>query len=158
MVTAAAKIDEGAMFLAWCRGNREAADMIAALFEASHYADDIVDGDSKDVCLDMTRLLTTLFSRVFTNKFFLANAERFSGAIIAATVDWNLSTEWQKSPDELKQTYAYVLRETLEHVVVIAADLVDGPDHAMTVRRQVMALYHTGRDRETVKGFVREAR
>lgn len=154
----AEQIDEGAMFLAWCLGNRDAAEMIGALFEASHYADDIVDGDSTDVCRDMTRLLVTLFSRVVTNRFYMAHAERFAGAIVAATVDWNLSSEWQKSDDEIKQVYAYVLRETLEHVVVIAADLLGGSDHAMNVRRAVMVQYHLGKHRETVADFVREVR
>lgn len=152
------EIDEGALFLAWMRGNRDAADMVAALFEASHYADDIVDGDSKDVCRDMTLLLATLFSRVVTNRFFLANAERFSGAIVAATIDWNLSTEWQGSADEVKNIYAYVLRETLEHVIIIAADILDGPEHAMQVRRQIMAAYHLGREREDPRTFAREAK
>lgn len=153
---AEADFDEGALILAWCRGNRDAANMIAALFEASHLADDVVDGDSRDVCADMTRLLATLFSRVMTNRFFLAHAERISGSVIAAAVDWNLSTEWQTSTDEVKRTYSYVLRETLEHIIVIVADLVDGPEHAMAVRRQIMGAYHLGKQREELADFARE--
>lgn len=150
-------VDEGALFLAWCRGNRDAADMIAALFEASHFADDIVDGDSKDVLGDMTRMWVTLFGRVFSNRFYIAHAERFAGAIVAATVDWHLATSWQGSEDQIKRIYSYVLRETLEHVVVIAASIVDGPDHAINVRRQVMAAFHLGKQQEDVDAYHREA-
>lgn len=148
--------EEAALFVRWCRGNEYAADFLAALFAASHAADDIIDGDSADPCADMARVWALFFGRIMPNPFFMAHAARFAGAIVPAVHDWRLSTAWQGERDEIKRLYAYVLRETLEHAVVVAADILGGPDHAYAVRLELMARYHTKREREPLDQWMRE--
>ena len=76
----------------WACNDDAAADFIACLFEASHLADDIVDGDSADPCADMARVWMLFFGRLMPNPFFQAHVQAFSGAIVPAVADWQLST------------------------------------------------------------------
>jgi hypothetical protein len=148
--------EQAALIHKWCRGNAMAADFIAVLFEASHLADDIVDGDSEDVCADMTTVWQLFFGRLMPNPFFLQHAERFAGAIVPAVVDWRLATAWQGDKDEIKRLYAYVLRETLEHAAVVAADIVGGANWAFEVRRELSTVCHIEQGREPLSQWLKE--
>jgi hypothetical protein len=83
-----------------------------------------------------------IFGRILPNPFFLLHAERFAGAIVPAVIDWRASTAWQGDSDALKQHYAFVLRETLEHAVLLTAELLGGPEHAYRVREELSAVFH----------------
>lgn len=133
---------EAALLLRWCRGDAKAADFLAALFIASHLADDVADGDSREPCRDIANMWCLIFGRILANPFFLLHAERLAGAIVPAVIDWRASTAWQSDADALKQHYAFVLRETLEHAVLLTADILGGPEHAYAVREELSAAFH----------------
>lgn len=143
----------------WCKGDKAAVDFLASLFVASHAADDIVDGDSADVSRDMANMWCLIFGRILANPFFLLHAERFAGAIVPAAIDWRASTKWQGDADALKQLYAFVLRETLEHAVLVSADILGGPEHAFGVREELSAAFHfEPPQREEFAAFQQERR
>lgn len=148
--------EEVARISQWMLGDALATDFVLTLFRASHWADDIVDGDSTDVCADMARVWSAFFGRLMPNPFFLANVERFAGAITPAVTDWRLSTAWEADPDTVKRVFALVLRTTLEHAVIVAADILGGPDHAFAVGTELRQIYHVDQGRETVTGWLKE--
>lgn len=141
---------------AWMLGNREATQFILTLFAASHWADDIVDGDSKDPCADMAKVWCAFFGRLMPNHFFLLHVERFAGAIVPGVLDWRLATAWEGDPDEVKRVFALVLRTTLEHAVLAAAEIVGGPDHAFRVAEELREIYHVTEGREGLAEWLEE--
>ena len=140
----------------WMLGHPDATRFILTLFAASHWADDLVDGDSVDPCADMARVWTAFFGALMPNPFFLLNVERFAGAIVPAVADWRLATAWESDPDEVRRVFALVLRTTLEHAVLVAADILGGPDHAFRVGRELREIYHVTEGRESLSEWLAE--
>jgi hypothetical protein len=140
----------------WMRNDVLATDFLLTLFAASHWADDIVDGDSADPCADMARVWMAFFGRLMPNPFYLMHAERFAGAIVPAVCDWRLATAWEGDSDTVKRVFALVLRTTLEHAAIVAADLVGGADHAAAVARELREIYHMGEGREDIADWLKE--
>lgn len=138
------------------RGDPRATDFVLTLFAASHWADDIVDGDSADPCADMARVWCAFFGRLMPNPFFLLHVERFAGAIVPAVADWRLATAWEGDRDEVRRVFALVLRTTLEHAVLVAAEIVGGADHMYAVARELREIYHVSEGRETLAEWLAE--
>jgi hypothetical protein len=149
-------IDEAALVRRWMLGNEAAVDFILLLFRASHLADDVVDGDSFDPLADQGQLWAIFFGRLMPNPFFQAHVQRFAGAITPAVHDWVLATRWQREPDTVKRLFAYVLRLTLEHAVIVAADIVGGFDHAQAVATEMREVFHIETGREALPAFLEE--
>lgn len=157
MSEAAIDIDEAALVRRWMLGNDQAADFVLMLFAASHLADDVVDGDSADPLADQGRLWALFFGRLMPNPFFQRHAERFAGAIAPAVHDWVLATRWQRSGDSVQRLFAYVLRTTLEHAVIVAADIVGGFDHAQEVAAELRQVFHLqSPNREELSAYLEE--
>lgn len=150
------EIDERALVLRWMRGDEAAADFLLMLFRASHLADDVVDGDSFDPLADQGQLWALFFGRLMPNPFFQAHVQRFAGAITPAVHDWVLATRWQREPDQVKRLFAYVLRLTLEHAVIVAADIIGGFDHAQAVAQEMREVFHIDAGREALPAYLEE--
>jgi hypothetical protein len=150
------ELDEVALVRRWMRGDEAATDFVLMLFRASHLADDVVDGDSLDPLRDQGELWAMFFGRLMPNPFFQAHAVRLAGAITPAVHDWVLATRWQREPDQIKRLFAYVLRTTLEHAVIVCADIQGGFEWAQTVARELRETFHIEAGREALPVFLEE--
>lgn len=148
---------ERAMLSRWACGDEAATDFLATLFDLSHAADDIVDGDSADPLADMTRVWCGFFGRLMPNPFLQRHAVALSGAIVPAVIDWRVATILETRPDLVARLYAYVLRETLEHAVSMTAYIRGGLRHAHAARTELMAALHLqGEGREDLADWLNE--
>ena len=139
----------------WVNGDKHAAAMLTLIFEASQVADDIVDGDAKDLQESMARLLSITFVELPSNLFYNMHKDKFTPLFATSIQIWSLTDEWGQSENEGQQLFGYVYREILEQVIVMAAYLVGGQKHSRIVAKEVNDYYHTT-DQDNLAEWLKE--
>jgi hypothetical protein len=146
----------GEPILKWCMGNVEAAVLLGLVFEASQVADDIVDGDAKDQQEAMARLLSIAFVEIPDNKFYQQHGHQFRPLFATSIQIWSLTDQWKQEEGEDRPIFAYVWREILEQVAVLAAYICGGQKHARTVANEMNKFYHAREDIESFSDWIGE--
>lgn len=136
--------DTRGLLTRWARGNVAAVDMLEALYDASHDADDIIDGDAASPVTSMAHCWLKLVAGVLFSRYLEDVRARttVAAAVQMGVADWWLATQWQGSDDEVRAIYAFVLRETLEHAIIAVAMLEGGPSWGLEVRREISQVFH----------------
>lgn len=141
--------DEHALIAKWACGNEAAADLISALFNASHLADDIVDMDRPEITGTVSRrsaavakLLAMVFVDIVGNPFFRRHCSELTPLIVSALAYWDASNEWLAEEKVETKMFAFVHREALERVLGMIAFRVGGWEHQRAVIREVHEIFH----------------
>lgn len=122
-----------AKLLEWSAGNVEAARFLRMFADAVRWADDLVDGDSRDPAGDMAQLLNASWAGFAMNPFFHANAHLLAPCLALTVAKWRATEKWKQGPAKSKVT-AFVVREecTLD-VLYLVALICGGFNHASMV-------------------------
>jgi hypothetical protein len=143
----------------WCLDDIDAVTLVAALFQASQAADDVIDkGGGPEALADMSRLLMIYFGEILPNAFARRHADMIAGAALPAIANWAGATAWENDAkaDHEKLVFAYVMRESLEGVLIAIAHKIGGPRHAQLVRNEFSEIYHFGPGREGLSSYIAE--
>lgn len=143
--------------LAWCLGNQSAADMLWMLAEVSQIADDFVDGDTNE-SERMIAMLHMAMIELPLNRFYQVNFTWIAPMLINAMLHWDLSNELKESNLETSRHFGYVLRESLEQIIVLVADIIGGVSHGRLVARDVHRYFHVDSPQETLKEWSGESK
>lgn len=131
-----------ALFLKWMKGDSNAVEFLLNIAYITRLADDIVDGDSKDVAADMAHLLYRALIMPAKNPFYLANEEALSAIMVNALMKWEQSERWKGAPDEKTRIFAYIYREGIQEVLYASAKIVGGYKHAIKVMDELHQQSH----------------
>lgn len=145
----------------WCLDDVDAVRLMASLFQASQAADDIIDkGGGLAALADMSRLLMIYFGEILPNAFARRHADLIAGAALPAIANWAGATTWENdaTADHEKLVFAYVMRESLEGVLIAIAFQIGGAKHAQLVREEFSEIYHFGPGREGLSAYIAEHR
>ena len=141
----------------WVNGDIQAASMLTLIFEASQVADDIVDGDAKDLHEAMARLLSISFVELPSNPFFEKHKIQFIPLFATSIQIWSLTDKWGKSDNEEQQLFGFIYREILEQCVVMAAYITGGQKHARIVADEMNDFYRiTDTDQDKLADWLKE--
>jgi len=139
----------------WVLGDKDAARFLLNFMAMVRLADDIADGDSDNPVADMSNLLIRAWIDHAANPFFQAHAGALSASMANAVLMWEKSEEWRHSQNEKTRMFAFVVRETVEHVAYTCALLTGGYQHAKTVAQEVQEISHQ-RSPETFADWEKE--
>lgn len=144
----------GEALLRWTAGDVNAAEFLQQIAAIARLADDIVDTDvhrQRNVSWLLVRVLTVLPM----NPFFILHAVELRPLLMTIIVQWNQSDEFRRSPDALKQTHGFVMREAVGNLVTAVAALIGGYEHARLVADDFFETCHAGSS-ETVADWIGE--
>jgi len=128
--------------LKWASGDKDAARFLVNFMAMVRLADDIADGDSENPVADMSNLLVRAWIDHGTNPFFQAHSGALSASMANAVLMWEKSEEWRHSENEKTRMFAFVVRETVEHVAYTCAMLTGGYSHAKSVAQEIQEVSH----------------
>lgn len=147
-------VEARAALLRWTRGDAAAAEFLSQIAEIARLADDIVDEDGnrqRNVCWLLSRTLVQLPA----NPFFAHYATALGPLLSVIIVQWQLSDDWRKSDDGLRQTFGFVMREAVGGLVTAVAAILGGHEHAKAATEDFFQTCHAG-SAETVEHWVKE--
>jgi hypothetical protein len=142
-------MDEDIKLNEWMMGNGEAVKFLKILGNITQAADDLADQDVHACPASIAHLLHQTMVLLPACDFFLRNAKWFVPLFNTSVSIWSQTDRWAKEDSETAKLFGFVYREHFEQVIVQAALLVAGWDHACYVADDMNKFYH--RDSETFK-------
>lgn len=142
-------------FTRWACGHEDAVRFLFQIGRVARLADDITDGDSRNVAADMGRLLFEALVTLPTNPFFLRHHATLAPILANVALTWEATEDWRRSNNEKTRMFAFVLRECSEQIATTVAMITGGYDHARTVIREAHLICTIG-DNETFSDWENE--
>jgi hypothetical protein len=137
--------EEHSRVLAWCKGDRAAADFLMIIGEISQIADDFVDRDVPEDQISGARMLRLLHLALVdlpANPFYARHQAWFRPLFSTSLLIWEATGDWEKSDKPDTRIFAYAYREICEQIFFMAANIIGGMEHARQVVREVHDFYH----------------
>lgn len=126
----------------WSLGNEDACRFLVNFMHMVRLADDIADGDSAAPVPDMANLLVRAWLEHACNPFFQKHSGALGASIANAVLMWEKSEDWRHSNNRKTRMFAFICRETVEHIAYTVAFLVGGYQHARDVAQEVQEVSH----------------
>ncbi|WP_104019131.1 hypothetical protein [Roseovarius nitratireducens] len=126
----------------WALGDEDAVRFLVNFMHMVRLADDIADGDSAAPVPDMANLLVRAWLEHSCNPFFQRHSGALGATMANAVLMWEKSEDWRQSDNRKTRMFAFVARETVEHVAHTVAFIVGGYQHAKEVAQEIHELSH----------------
>lgn len=138
----------------WACGDQKAAEFLDIICRTARLADNIADGDSKNVHEDMGRLLHILMVDLPQNEFFYVHLDQLRAPLTESILNWVASEQWRDG-DRKQQTFAYVLRESTDRLAVAVSSILGGYDAARLTMNDVYQITEAG-ETESLDDWIAE--
>jgi hypothetical protein len=127
------------VFAEIANGNADAAEFCDTFWNWCHYLDDAIDKDKELDAKTYVFANVKLLHVVATNSFFQRNRDVLLALMLAHSVTYVQSVDWEKRPNPLDRFTSQVLKSSYQEVFFYVAFLCGGLRHQVAMAEKYRA-------------------